>query len=328
MIDYEIKIYNETIGDLNSDGIDCQLCKNKGYVMKLIDGYKTLVPCECMGRRISQSLIRKSGFGKLLELYTMERYTTEFDWQSSIKDAAIQYAANGFRKAWFFIGGQVGSGKTHISTAIVSVIIDHGIEARYMLWRDDLSKLKAKTFEDGSPDYMYQWKTVPVLYIDDFFKSDSKPTVWEINTTFEILNYRYNNHLATIISSEYDIQVILSIDEATGSRIVQLTGQKYCINIAQDITRNIRLRRRGEVSLGKVRLGESSAPTPARDDSQIGSFGKLQNVFLTEHELDLLKNAISDYEKRIDKFSLYLKSSGKTYDSHFATIMKFYMEDE
>lgn len=236
----EIELYNDSIGDLNDDGIDCPLCKNKGYIMKNIKGYKTLVTCKCMIGRRNKSLIRKSGLGRLISLYTMDTYMCTASWQTNIKALALRFSDQGYKNNWFFTGGQPGSGKTHICTGILGVLIDKGIEVRYFLWRDEIVKIKA-SFGDGASDALDVWKKVPVLYIDDFFKSDTKPTVTDVNLAFEILNYRYNNNLSTIISTEYCIDTILSIDEAIGSRIFQMAGD-YCINIAKDVTRNKRLK--------------------------------------------------------------------------------------
>lgn len=238
-LEMEINIYNESEGDLNIDGIDCTLCKNKGYVMKNKDGYKTLYPCNCMIGRRSKLLIQKSGLGKLLALYTMDTYQCSRSWQYDIKKLAMKYADD-YKNKWFYIGGQVGCGKTHICTAMVSILIDKGVEIKYMVWKDEIKKIRMASFDDHPIDMIEKWKRVPILYIDDFFQSDSKPHTNEIDLAWEILNYRYNNHLSTIISTEYDIDVILSINEAVGSRIAEMT-KGYCINISRDVTKNLRL---------------------------------------------------------------------------------------
>ena len=47
----------------------------------------------------------------------------------------------------------------------------------------------------------------------------------------------------------------------------------------------------------------------------------LQNVVLSEAELQELMMLFPwDYQKRIDHLSVYMKSSGKEYQNHFATI--------
>ncbi|OHE41501.1 MAG: hypothetical protein A2Y16_05525 [Tenericutes bacterium GWF2_57_13] len=242
-LNMEVLIYNDSDGDLNEDGISCEKCKNKGYIMTIIDGYKTLEPCTCMAGRKSRKLIKKSGIEKLLSLYTFETYKCEFKWQYDIKTQAFRFVDQVFLSKWFYVGGQSGSGKTHICTAILSRLIDKGIEVRYMLWRDDIAKIKAVSFGDGSVELMNTWKTIQVLYIDDFFKSDTKPSPTDVNIAFEILNYRYNNKMPTLISSEYTVDVILSIDEAIGSRIVQMCGSDFRINVPAAIEKNHRLKK-------------------------------------------------------------------------------------
>ena len=64
------------------------------------------------------------------------------------------------------------------------------------------------------------FKTVPVLYIDDFLKGGH--TEADLRLAFEILNARYNDSsLRTIISSEMSLFDVLGLDEATGGRIYE-----------------------------------------------------------------------------------------------------------
>ena len=57
-------------------------------------------------------------------------------------------------------------------------------------------------------------------------------------------------------------------------------------------------------------------------------FGDYNNVLLTEDEYsNLMQLFPSDYLERINRLSSYMKSTGKTYDDHFATI-KFWAEQD
>lgn len=50
-------------------------------------------------------------------------------------------------------------------------------------------------------------------------------------------------------------------------------------------------------------------------------YGKFQNVFLSDAEYQELTEMFPwDYRKRIEQLSVYIKSSGKQYQNHFATI--------
>ena len=82
-----------------------------------------------------------------------------------------------------------------------------------------------------------------MLYIDDFFKTErgKSPTSGDINIAFELLNYRYiNGQLITIISCERDVDEVMRIDEAVGSRIYERT-RGNCVCIDSKPGRNYRL---------------------------------------------------------------------------------------
>ena len=241
-----IQIMNEVKGTLT--GYDCPICKNKGVIHYLKDGYEFAKPCECMKLRDSLRRIRQSGLGDLLNEYTFDKFQTESPWQEAVKNSALKFLEDHDRK-WFFIGGQVGAGKTHLCTAIVGEFLKRGISAKYMLWRDEALKLKAVVNDDTAYSNLIKpLKTVPVLYIDDFFRTGNDetgrkkaPTQGDINVAFELINYRYNNNLATVLSSELTVDQILFFDEAVGSRIYQRT-KEYHWDIAKDPHKNYRLK--------------------------------------------------------------------------------------
>jgi DNA replication protein DnaC len=62
-----------------------------------------------------------------------------------------------------------------------------------------------------------------------------------VSIAFEIVNYRYNNHLPTIVSTEKTPEELLVIDEATASRIIE-RAKAYTLNITRNPNRNYRLR--------------------------------------------------------------------------------------
>lgn len=239
----KVKSYNKNVWDLKY--YDCDKCKNKGYIAVIDDGGMfALKRCDCMNIRITNERIEKSGLADLLKDYTFDKYTTTEKWQESIKASAMAFV-NDACGNWFFIGGQVGSGKSMICTAIAGELIAKGNRVAYMLWRDEIVPLKANVNNDEEYEKrINHFKTTPVLYIDDFFKVEKgkEPTPADVNIAFELLNYRYNNpELTTIISSEFTTREIISIDEAVGSRIYE-RSKKYQININADINKNYRLR--------------------------------------------------------------------------------------
>ena len=113
-----------------------------------------------------------------------------------------------------------------------------------MLWCDESKYLKSIANDNSYKDEIEKYKTVPVLYIDDFFKvqAGTTPSEADIKLAFEIINSRIiDNDKITIISSEKILDEIIDYDEATMSRIYQMAG-KYKLAIAKDRNKNYRLK--------------------------------------------------------------------------------------
>ena len=213
----KVESFNAEEGSLT--GYDCPLCKNRGWIAFIRDGQMAVSECQCMNKRRLTRNLERSGLSSLLDDYTFAKYKTEREWQKSAKEKAIEFAERG--QGWFVITGTPGTGKTHLCTAICCSFLDRGKDVRYMLWRDDAPRLKALVNDrELYEEQMNSFKDADVLYIDDFWKGNI--TEADINLSFELLNSRYNDRKKiTIISGEKDVEQILEIDEAIGSRIYE-----------------------------------------------------------------------------------------------------------
>jgi len=221
----------------------CPKCENTRInVYQDEEGYVFAKPCECANEYDFKRRIKKSGLLNVIEDYTFDKFEVKGIWQKTVKDKALSFVDN-TNGNWFYIGGQVGSGKTMICTAIVGKLIKRGLDAHYMMYRQEIMELKM-----GMEDFMTYskklnyLKTVKVLYIDDLFKGTNQPTEADLRIVFDLLNYRYvNRELITIISTEKSIADIMLIDEAIGSRIYQ-RSKDYAIKLAQNPDLNMRMK--------------------------------------------------------------------------------------
>lgn len=242
---WKVEQYNQSSGSLNeADGYNCHICKNKGFISRFDEVHKCEICVECKCRKIRATLRRakRSGLGNVLTDCTFDKFEVHDDWQKSIKETAQKFCMDDNAK-WFYIGGQVGCGKSHICTAICGHYMKTGHEVLYMLWAEESKRLKAMVNDVSYHDTIGQYKSVDVLYIDDFLKvkSGESPTPADINLAFEIINHRLVENKITIISSEKTLDEVMEYDEATMSRIYQKTGI-YKIGIGKDRSKNYRLR--------------------------------------------------------------------------------------
>jgi len=117
--------------------------------------------------------------------------------------------------------GQVGSGKTHLSLAIANELMDGGVGVVYMPFRDVIIKVKQNIMDDVYYHrVMNRYKNARVLLIDDLFKGSISKS--DVNIVFEIINHRYFNNLPLIVSTEKSFDELIEIDEAVGSRIIEM----------------------------------------------------------------------------------------------------------
>ena len=106
------------------------------------------------------------------------------------------------------------------------------------------------------------------------------------------------------------------------NRLLQCnTTETGCNNLKQICS----VEREKEIERDKELEGEGEKekeiPTPA-------AYGKFNNVFLSDAELDSLKAELPDkWEYYIDRLSVHIASSGKQYHNHAATIYKWAQED-
>ena len=245
---------NNQIGNENEkDGYNCKICKNKAYIVKLAEQpngtYSQLyADCKCAETRRSIMRMKRSGLKNIITDYTFDKFEDTQPWQQALKSAAVAYSKS--PAGWFFIGGQSGAGKTHLCTAICREFLLGGKRVVYMLWRDDIAKLKGVANDPEQREPMInRFKHADVLYIDDLFTTGKerdnqvqRPSSADISTAFEIINYRaINPDLLTIISTELSGDELLDIDEATGSRILEKAGANG-FSMDKDRSRNYRLR--------------------------------------------------------------------------------------
>lgn len=264
-LEMRVKDFNKKPGDFHKDtGYHCPLCNDRGVtagVFDSADGWPRFgcIPCKCEKTRNVLLKMRRSGLGSIIRDKTFNLFRDDTDWRKALKLGAVKYTQKVLNsktddtKGWFFTGGQPGSGKSHIGSAICRELLLKQFGVYYMVWPTESKQIHglAKS-DDGHRErekLLDAIKTAEVLYIDDLFKpirergQKVEPTPADIKLAFEIINERYTNpQLATVISSEWHMSELLEIDEATASRIFEMAGD-FVFNIANDPSRNYRLRK-------------------------------------------------------------------------------------
>jgi DNA replication protein DnaC len=130
------------------------------------------------------------------------------DQRDSLQEAyrnARQFAES--PEGWLVLLGPNGCGKTHLAAAIANYRLRSGHPTPIVVVPDLLDHLRSGLAFDSRSIYeeLAQLKTTPLLILDDFGTQASTP--WAQEKLYQIINYRYNAHLPTVITSA------LSLDE-------------------------------------------------------------------------------------------------------------------
>lgn len=234
---------------MDTKGVQCELCGNKGVIFyPREDGSYVARDCSCKPLREFVNRMEESGMKDVLGKWTFENFQAEEQWQRDMLAKATAFAEN--PKGWFFIGGQSGSGKSHLCTAICYKLLKQHRRVTYVSWRSELSTLKDMSLDgEERRKRLMELKTADVLYLDDLFKigagadGEARPTSADISLAYDILNIRCMSDRTTIISSEYTAEQIRSFDEATAGRIFEKAGREYICNVKKDPKRDYRLQK-------------------------------------------------------------------------------------
>jgi DNA replication protein DnaC len=157
---------------------------------------------------------------------------TSFDWrrvnlpaeQRENLEAAYRLALD-FAKSpegWIVFMGETGCGKTHLAAAIVNYRYQAGQPATFIVVPEFLDHLRSTFSPDSKVSYDQVFELVKnarLLVLDDF--GEQSTTTWAREKLYQVINYRYNARLATVITTRYSTEEILeNIDSSISSRLI------------------------------------------------------------------------------------------------------------
>ena len=173
---------------------DCPLCEDRGY---LADG--TL--CKCYQQERIQNIIEQSGMSAAMQQYRFENfYLDGFDKPEDIQkkvEWCKQFArqiVNGTCNDSLFLRGDVGRGKTHLSSAIANAVLAGGKTVIYKRAADLFDMIRRYKYEESTQrwhEVLDQLISCDLLVIDDLGAERTTDFVTEqLVLLLEERNYR------------------------------------------------------------------------------------------------------------------------------------------
>ncbi len=171
------------------------------------------------------SLDYTGGLGlELLKTMTFDN----FDWRRvNLLPEQRQNLEQAFRLAldfakspegWLVLQGVNGCGKTHLAAAIANYRRQDGKPALFVVVPDFLDHLRSTFSPESKVSYDEFFESVrntPLLILDDFGEQSTTP--WAQEKLYQVINYRYNARLATIITTCSSLD---EIENRISSRLV------------------------------------------------------------------------------------------------------------
>ncbi len=217
----------------NSSGNDrvCPICKGAGYLAKDVPvghpDFGKLYPCQCKIEELeAKRLLDLQDLSQLgaLSRMTFQSFKSEGVGLNTQKRENLRRAyerAKHFAEesvGWLVLKGGYGCGKTHLAAAISNYRIANGQPVLFVVVPDLLDHLRATyapTSEVSYDERFEEVRTAPLLILDDLGTQSSTP--WAQEKLYQILNYRYNARLPTVITTNRELE---EIDLRLRSRLV------------------------------------------------------------------------------------------------------------
>lgn len=231
----------------------CYVCKDRGIYLKNGEALK----CSCMKQKAIINKFKHANLGLGVRHFVFDNFNLQYypnikpnaDSESltyrQIAQRALKAAksfvadvlANKTTKGILFCG-PVGSGKTFLAGCIANALLAQGKEVLFAVVPDLLDEIRSTYFrnDDTATSELVLTEAArqaEILILDDLGAHNY--TEWTINKLYNIINYRVNNNLPLIVTTNLEL---IELEEKLGlritSRLLQLC-QIYRLLVDTDI---------------------------------------------------------------------------------------------
>ena len=220
----------------------CSVCGGRGLIIK-DDAWAA--PCSCMKQQAVQNKMKsaqltRAMLGSRFNGFNLEYYSRSgndettgrsfYDLSVTAVRAAKQFTADVVENPncdGLLFTGPVGSGKTFLAGCIANALLEMGKEVMMVVVPDLLDEIRATYDHDRYAkeatelEIIDAARKVKILILDDLGAHNY--TEWTRNKIYNIINYRLNNRLPTVITTNLSLENLEEyLGERTTSRLIQM----------------------------------------------------------------------------------------------------------
>jgi DNA replication protein DnaC len=201
---------------------DCPQCSGVGYVRFDVpvghEKFGKLESCVCRAKDVAISarsrLFALSNLERLGNL-TFENFNASGNEKAKFMTPQERESLHQafevceeFDNGWLLLEGGYGCGKTHLAAAIANSAVSKGVPTLFITVPDLLDSLRF-AFNDPETTFEQRFaeiRTADLLILDDFGTQNATP--WAQEKIFQVMNFRYINKLATVITTNLMLDAI------------------------------------------------------------------------------------------------------------------------
>lgn len=210
--------------------VECEACLGRGWVVTIGCGAGTARRCRCRTELpLSQRL---PAAGVWMDHLHCSRETWRGEWP------ADQLREFGKTRHFCTVIGPVGSGKTHLATAILGEWLLAGGRGWWRESSSTIEEIKRGMAGGGADKLIDELKSAGrLLVLDDLLTEQG--TDWTESLLSHVLRYRQGQHLPTVITANVtDLVDLDGIEPRLSSRcgagiVIGLTGADWRTNMAE-----------------------------------------------------------------------------------------------
>ncbi len=195
---------------------ECKLCKDTGYIQDEI--------CKCFKKVLAEEYLKNSNLQTIYKNKTFKSfditYYAETDHMQKVYDYCKKYVTRfGKQCIHMLFSGVPGCGKTHMSCAIGTSLINNGYFVLYTPVQQMISDFEAFTFKNEKDADLDIYSTCDLLIIDDL--GAEMQTSFSDSVLYNVINNRINLKRPMIVSTNLSTQELQHIyHERLCSRLV------------------------------------------------------------------------------------------------------------
>jgi DNA replication protein DnaC len=229
--------------------LTCALCQGARWVKEAVPfghpHFGMLFPCRCLeaewARRTAVELAQMSNLDAMRD----KTFATLNPFVPGLREVVPQVCGYSRRPdGWLTLLGPYGVGKTHLAAAIANEALDRQEQVLFAIVPDLLDHLRATFGPQSTVAYDERFelvRTVPLLILDDL--GTESTTAWAREKLYQLINHRYNERLATVITTNLkpgaiEPRIYSRLCDPACGIIITIVAQDYRCRQVHDVAQN------------------------------------------------------------------------------------------